>query len=146
MIFFRQPLDLFFKCGHGDDLITHEIDFFYGLFQSGEDGCFFGVPYNRSQWNKEARYQYYLHGPFARTILGQQNVQGIDYAYTLQGWLKGVNSQHLNPGRDNISQATYAIGLLNNGETVGNSYQYDQLNRLLRVNDRLYHKIDHSTV
>jgi hypothetical protein len=26
--------------------------------------------------------------------------QGIDYAYTLQGWLKGVNSQHLNPGRD----------------------------------------------
>jgi YD repeat-containing protein len=34
----------------------------------------------------------------------------------------------------NISQATYAIGLLNNGETVGNSYQYDQLNRLLRVN------------
>lgn len=155
------------------------------------------INFTESQWNKEAKYQYYLHGPLARTILGQQNVQGIDYAYTLQGWLKGVNSQHLNPGRDmgndghtsgnntsimpdvfgyslgyfgadyepigtgvtafgssyshpaasapgditgkalyngNISQATYAIGLLNNGETVGNSYQYDQLNRLLRVN------------
>jgi hypothetical protein len=38
------------------------------------------------------RYSYYRHGPLARTIVGQQQVQGIDYAYTLQGWLKGVNS------------------------------------------------------
>lgn len=43
-------------------------------------------------WEREASYQYYLHGPLARTIIGQQQVQGIDYAYTLQGWLKGVNS------------------------------------------------------
>jgi hypothetical protein len=43
-------------------------------------------------WEKDARYSYYKHGPMARTILGQQQVQGIDYAYTLQGWLKGVNS------------------------------------------------------
>jgi RHS repeat-associated protein len=43
-------------------------------------------------WEKDARYSYYKHGPLARTILGQQQVQGIDYAYTLQGWLKGVNS------------------------------------------------------
>ncbi|NII26642.1 RHS repeat-associated core domain-containing protein [Pseudoflavitalea sp. X16] len=43
-------------------------------------------------WEREAKYEYYLHGPLARTILGQQQVQGIDYAYTIQGWLKGVNS------------------------------------------------------
>ncbi len=43
-------------------------------------------------WQKDARYEYYLHGPLARTVLGDQSVQGIDYAYTLQGWLKGVNS------------------------------------------------------
>jgi RHS repeat-associated protein len=43
-------------------------------------------------WEKEAKYEYYLQGPLARTILGQQQVQGVDYAYTLQGWLKGVNS------------------------------------------------------
>jgi YD repeat-containing protein len=43
-------------------------------------------------WEKDARYSYYKHGPMARTILGQQQVQGVDYAYTLQGWLKGVNS------------------------------------------------------
>jgi hypothetical protein len=32
-----------------------------------------------------------LPGPLARTVLGQ----GIDYAYTLQGWLKDVNSDSL---------------------------------------------------
>ncbi|MBC6491545.1 hypothetical protein BC349_10910 [Flavihumibacter stibioxidans] len=36
-------------------------------------------------------YQYYAHGPLARTTLGKLNVQGLDYIYTLQGWLKGVN-------------------------------------------------------
>jgi RHS repeat-associated protein len=41
----------------------------------------------------DASYQYYLHGPLARMELGDVNskVQGLDYAYTLQGWLKGVN-------------------------------------------------------
>ncbi|WP_315819572.1 RHS repeat-associated core domain-containing protein [Paraflavitalea speifideaquila] len=43
-------------------------------------------------WEKDARYEYYRHGPLARTVLGDQLVQGIDYAYTLHGFLKGVNS------------------------------------------------------
>ncbi|MBV8255407.1 MAG: AHH domain-containing protein [Chitinophaga sp.] len=42
-------------------------------------------------WEKDAYYSYYKHGPLARAVIGQQQVQGIDYAYTLQGWLKGVN-------------------------------------------------------
>jgi RHS repeat-associated protein len=40
---------------------------------------------------KEAHYTYYKHGPMMRTQLGQLMVQGLDYAYTLQGWLKGIN-------------------------------------------------------
>src|SRR5207249_4997268 len=47
-----------------------------------------------------ARYNYYKHGPLARTVLGHQQVQGVDYAYTLQGWLKGVNSSNLNDTND----------------------------------------------
>jgi RHS repeat-associated protein len=39
----------------------------------------------------DARYQYYQHGPLARMQVGQQVLQGVDYAYTLQGWLKGIN-------------------------------------------------------
>ena len=46
-------------------------------------------------WEKDARYEYYRHGPLARTVLGDQMVQGLDYAYTLQGWLKGVNASSL---------------------------------------------------
>ena len=48
----------------------------------------------------EAFYSYYKHGPLARTILGQQQVQGVDYAYTLQGWLKGVNAMALDTAID----------------------------------------------
>lgn len=33
----------------------------------------------------------FLHfRPLARTVLGQNLVQGIDYAYTLQGWLNYI--------------------------------------------------------
>jgi RHS repeat-associated protein len=51
-------------------------------------------------WVTEATYRYYLHGPLARMELGNYKVQGVDYAYTLQGWLKGVNSQSLDPLKD----------------------------------------------
>ncbi|MDQ6755393.1 MAG: hypothetical protein M3004_00505 [Bacteroidota bacterium] len=51
-------------------------------------------------WLNDASYTYYLHGPLARTELGQYKLQGIDYAYTLQGWLKGINSAVLNPATD----------------------------------------------
>jgi hypothetical protein len=46
-------------------------------------------------WTEDASYRYYLHGPLARTELGQYKVQGLDYAYTLQGWMKGINSDAL---------------------------------------------------
>ena len=42
-------------------------------------------------WDNDAFYSYYAHGPLARAVLGQQQVQGINYAYTLQGWLKSIN-------------------------------------------------------
>lgn len=32
--------------------------------------------------------------------LGTDKVQGVDYAYTLQGWLKGINSQFLGADKD----------------------------------------------
>src|SRR5690606_8701415 len=73
-------------------------------------------------------YSYYRHGPLQRTVLGQLNVQGIDYAYTLQGWLKGVNSTTLNPdfdlGEDGktgspVARDVYSFGLhyYDNGTT-----------------------------
>ncbi len=55
-------------------------------------------------WESDGRYQYYLHGPLARTELGEDNVQGLDYAYTMQGWLKAVNSSTLASATNDIGE------------------------------------------
>lgn len=51
----------------------------------------------------DAEYFYYLHGPLKRVELAG-NLQGIDYIYTLNGQLKGINSPELDithdPGQD----------------------------------------------
>ena len=51
-------------------------------------------------WHRDAKYFYYPHGPLERVELGEHNVQGLDYAYTLQGWIKGINGDQLNPATD----------------------------------------------
>ena len=55
-------------------------------------------------WEEDARYFYYTHGPLARTELGELKVQGLDYIYTIQGWIKAVNPNNLeapnDPGKD----------------------------------------------
>jgi RHS repeat-associated protein len=50
---------------------------------------------------EQAAYSYYLHGPLKRVELAD-NLQGIDYLYTVEGWLKSINSQDktLDPGGD----------------------------------------------
>ncbi|HEX8548378.1 MAG TPA: hypothetical protein VF691_15565, partial [Cytophagaceae bacterium] len=51
-------------------------------------------------YQTDAKYFYYAHGPLARVEYGKNQVQGMDYAYTLQGWIKGVNSNTLSSSRD----------------------------------------------
>ncbi len=46
-------------------------------------------------WDEDARYDYYLQGPLARTELGEDKVQGLDFTYTIHGWLKGINTPDL---------------------------------------------------
>lgn len=55
---------------------------------------------NGIHWDEDAHYMYYPHGPLARTEIGEDEIQGIDYAYTLQGWIKGVNSAYLRTHTD----------------------------------------------
>lgn len=62
-------------------------------------------------WDRDAQYQYYPHGPLGRHEIGEIRVQGTDYAYTLQGWLKAVNasvlSDSLDIGKDGRSGTGY---------------------------------------
>jgi len=52
-------------------------------------------------WERDATYAYYDHGPLARMEVGDKNVQGMDYVYTLQGWLKSVNGEYVtDPNKD----------------------------------------------
>ncbi|HLW08952.1 MAG TPA: RHS repeat-associated core domain-containing protein [Fermentimonas sp.] len=55
---------------------------------------------SNGDWQNDAQYYYFDHGPLARVEIGQNNLQGVDYYYNLQGWLKGVNSSVLNDKND----------------------------------------------
>ena len=56
--------------------------------------------------DRDARYTYYHHGPLARVEIGQDDLQGIDYAYTIQGWLKGINAAGVASDEDLGGDAT----------------------------------------
>ncbi|HWY98808.1 MAG TPA: kelch repeat-containing protein [Bacteroidia bacterium] len=172
--------------GNVDQMIYEQdsIDQFIHNYDYDADNRLLTV--NTSQdslyWEEDADYQYYDHGPIAREIIGRRQVQGIDYAYTINGWLKGVNSSVTNPSYDmghdgdvhdanntiardaygftlnyftgdyrsiantnfqagglpttslyngNIAGATYSIQPLS-PTTIGYTYQYDQLNRMVK--------------
>ncbi|MCC5945474.1 MAG: RHS repeat protein [Bernardetiaceae bacterium] len=69
-------------------------DAFYHRYRYDADNRLISVKTSRDNWlwNEEAVYRYYAHGPLARTEIGEYKVQGLDYYYTIQGWLKGVNN------------------------------------------------------
>lgn len=73
-------------------------------------------------WDNDAYYLYYLHGPLARTVLGDQQVQGINHAYTLQGWLKSFNP----PVYDSATYTLQADG--SSGSAVASNAYNLQLN------------------
>ncbi|WP_052600089.1 RHS repeat-associated core domain-containing protein [Aureispira sp. CCB-QB1] len=99
--------------------VVHQVD-----YQKGEkDQLSFKYSYDANNrlikaksslngfiWNTEAKYEYYYHGPLKRVELGEDKVQGLDYLYTMHGWIKGVNSNKLNenydPGRDGNKNST----------------------------------------
>jgi RHS repeat-associated protein len=73
---------------------------------------------DRYIWNRDASYRYYDHGPEARTEYGEYRVQGEDYYYTLQGWIKGVNMPYSgDPGGDGMN--TSHVGKDVVGYTLG---------------------------
>lgn len=60
-------------------------------------------------WNRDASYEYYKHGPLAQVRIGDHQIQSIEYAYTIQGWLKAINGDVLRPDKSvNPDTLTYA--------------------------------------
>jgi RHS repeat-associated protein len=110
-------------------------------------------------YTQEATYQYYAHGPLARTKLGEEGkVETQDYAYTIQGWIKqvqgnafgyalGYNDKDYSPigtSTSNLATPIEAGKNLYNGNIATmtsktpaisttpwvQQYTYDQLNRI----------------
>ena len=77
-------------------------DQFYHQYEYDADNRITNVYTSRDGklYEQDAKYFYYRHGPLARAEIGNDKVQAMDYAYTIQGWIKGVNSTILNPAND----------------------------------------------
>lgn len=92
-------------------------------------------------WNTEAKYEYYLHGPLQRVELGEDKVQGCDYVYNIQGWIKGVNSNLLmnssDPGRDGNSSST-----LHSTNDLHNKVAQDAFGYAVHYHDQDYKAIN----
>jgi RHS repeat-associated protein len=57
-------------------------------------------------WDRDAQYEYYMHGPLAYTLLGEDKIQGIDYVYTLQGWLKAMDFLNFEKSSRDVTHET----------------------------------------
>lgn len=76
---------------------------FFHTYEYDADLRLYKVSAGRSLASQElqATYHYYLHGPLKRVALADK-LQGIDYVYTIQGWLKAINhpENSTDPGMD----------------------------------------------
>ena len=99
-----------------------QIDMFLHRYEYDADNRITNVYTSKDNviWSQDAKYFYYKHGPLARTEIGHDKVQASDYAYTLQGWIKGVNSNILNPNND---MGKDGIGSLSNPSSGGTASQ-----------------------
>ncbi len=90
-------------------------DQYYHKYEYDADNRITKVETSRDNyiWDTDAKYFYYEHGPLARTEIGEKQVAGSDFAYTLQGWLKGVNSNTLQTSRDMGKDADLTTSGLN---------------------------------
>ncbi len=73
------------------------IDRFYHRYEYDEQNRIINVETSQDDivWDSDARYAYYEHGPLKRKEIGDDKIQGIDYTYTIHGWLKAINHPYL---------------------------------------------------
>ena len=87
-------------------------------------------------WEKDANYLYYAHGPLSRVEIGDKNVQGVDYAYTLQGWLKAVNGENLASPQNDMGLDGTTQNIYKAKDAFGYSLNYfDQDYKAIDAND-----------
>lgn len=102
-----RPLALFYNEGMQDQFFhrySYDANGRMRMVETSRDGKI---------WDRDARYTFYLHGPLRRIEIGEDDLQGEDKVYTIEGWLKGINhpalkqkvgpTQSYDPGSDGIT-------------------------------------------
>jgi len=73
--------------------------------------------------DRQVHYRYYDYGPLSRVEYGEYQVQGQDYFYTINGWMKGMNASTLGEARDAGKDGTN--GYLTDNNQVHNLFARD---------------------
>lgn len=80
-------------------------------------------------WDRDATYEAYLHGAMQRVVVGEDSVQGLDYVYTIHGWLKGIN--HPDLGTTATPSRQYDPGLDGEQNTLNENVARDAFGMIL---------------
>lgn len=71
--------------------------------------------------DRHVKYYYFDYGPLARVEFGQNKVQSMDYTYTINRWIKGMNSSTLDNSRDVGKDGSLGYFSANNQEHLENA-------------------------
>ncbi|MFT7276431.1 MAG: hypothetical protein ACI8RL_002232 [Cyclobacteriaceae bacterium] len=90
--FFGNVTKISYQAGYASDqfyhLYTYDADYRISQVYASSTNIDGDAP---PETNLVATYEYYTHGPLKRVVFGD-DLQGVDYVYTLQGWLKTINN------------------------------------------------------
>jgi RHS repeat-associated protein len=87
-------------------------------------------------WEQDARYTYNLHGSLKRAEIGHDKIQGLDYTYTIMGWLKGLNhvENAYDPGKDGNEAGSNAYTAKDAYSMQLGYYKGDYISKSSRLN------------
>lgn len=83
--------------------------------------------YDNVNFDMDAKYFYYEHGPLARIERADKQVQGSDYMYTIHGWIKGINGEALNMNSDAGKDGTANNIYLSSFNKIHNYFAQDAM-------------------
>lgn len=125
------------KTTYGYDLISGNVnevnyqesafDQFYHKYEYDADNRL-TIAYSskdKVHWEKESKQFYYQHGGASRVEIGDKIVQGSDFVYTLQGWLKAVNRNTLGGTNNAYSLRDAGLDAVNSGSNINRNVGND---------------------
>ncbi len=127
---------------NGVDYQPSSPDAFYHRYQYDAENRLVQVQTSRDSivWERDAAYSYYKHGPLSRMDVGQLQAQRLNYSYTLQGWLKGINMGSGISGGDNSgancpSGSALDDAIISNRVATGGPTEYTARNSITFVSE-----------